>query len=96
VARRHYLVTYDIADDRRRSRLFERMMAEGDHAQYSVFFCEMNRAEHAQLRADIRQIIHDRDDQVLLLDLGKATQPLGDGLEVMGSPYDPLTRTLVV
>ena len=96
MARRHYLVSYDVADDKRRTRLFKLLEGEGDHAQYSVFFCELNQAELGGLRAAITEIIHDREDQVLILDLGPGDRPLDQGLEVLGSPYDPLARTLVV
>lgn len=94
--RRHYLITYDVSDDKRRTRLFKTLEGEGDHAQYSVFFCDLTPAELAGLRMQITGIIHDREDQVLILDLGHADRPLDQGLEVLGSPYDPLTRTLVV
>lgn len=96
MSRRHYLISYDVSDDKRRTKLFKTLEGEGDHAQYSVFFCELNPAEIARLRARITEIIHDREDQVLLLDLGPAEQPLDLGLEVLGTPYDPHTRTLVV
>lgn len=96
MARRHYLVSYDVSDDKRRTRLFKLLEGEGDHAQYSVFFCEFNAAELATLRTAIAEIIHPREDQVLILDLGPGERPLDQGLEVLGSPYEPLTRTLVV
>jgi len=94
--RRHYLVSYDVSDDKRRTKLFEMLEGEGDHAQYSVFFCDLTARELASLRARIVELIHDREDQVLLLDLGPADRPLDHGLEVLGSPYEPLTRTIVV
>lgn len=94
--RRHFLISYDVSDDKRRSKLFTLLQAEGDHAQYSVFFCELSAAELASIRGRITEIIHDREDQVMLLDLGNAANPLNQGLEVLGSPYDPLTRTLIV
>jgi len=94
--RRHYLITYDVSDDKRRTRLFKLLEGEGDHAQYSVFFCDLTPAELASTRARITELIHDREDQVLILDLGVADRPLDHGLEVLGSPYDPMTRTLVV
>ena len=94
--RRHYLITYDISSDKRRTKLFKMLEGEGDHAQYSVFFCELNAMALAGLRARISQTIHDREDQVLILDLGPAERPINNGLEVLGTPYDPLTRTLVV
>jgi len=96
MSRRHYLVSYDVADDKRRARLFKLLEGEGDHAQYSVFFCELNNTELVSLRAAIAEIINPREDQVLILDLGSGDRPLDQGLEVIGNPYDPLTRTLVV
>jgi CRISPR-associated protein Cas2 len=96
MSRRHYLVSYDVADDKRRTRLFNLLQGEGDHVQYSVFFCDCNARECAQLRAEITGIIHSREDQVLLLDLGPADAPLDEGLEVFGLPYEPSVRTIVV
>lgn len=96
MARRSYLVSYDVADDKRRDKLFTLLEGEGDHAQYSVFLCEFTLTELARLRGQIREIINDQDDQVMLLDLGPAHRPLDHCLEVMGSPYQPLLRTLVV
>lgn len=31
--RRHFLITYDVADDKRRTKLFNLLQGEGDHAQ---------------------------------------------------------------
>ncbi len=94
--RRHYLITYDVSNDKRRTRLFDYLQGEGDHAQYSVFFCDLDPAELATVRARATQIIDHRQDQVLILELGPAQQPLDHGLEVLGQPYQPLTRTIVV
>lgn len=94
--RRHYLISYDVSDDKRRTRLFKLLEGEGDHVQYSVFLCELTPAESASLRAAMTEIIHDREDQVLILDLGRGDRPLDQGMEVLGSPYTPLVRTLVV
>ena len=96
MTRRHYLITYDVSDDKRRTRLFNALEGQGDHAQYSVFFCELTATELARLRSEMTQIIHDREDQVIILDLGPASHPLEHNLEVLGSPYQPLLRTLVV
>lgn len=94
--RRHYLVTYDIADDKRRTAVFKTVQAFGDHAQYSVFFCELSDRELVQLRSRLRGIVHHRDDQVLILDLGQARRPLEQGLEAIGRGYTPPSRTLVI
>lgn len=96
MSRRHYLVTYDVSDDKRRTLLFDYLQGQGDHAQFSVFFCDLDAKELATLRAQTTQIINHKEDQVLILDLGPAVQSLDQALEVLGLPYQPLTRTLVV
>ncbi|MGH7501849.1 MAG: CRISPR-associated endonuclease Cas2 [Longimicrobiales bacterium] len=94
--RRHYIVSYDISDDRRRDQVFRTLLGQGDHAQYSVFFCELNDRELVNLRARLRACIHATEDQVLIVDLGPAIRPLQAGLEAIGRAYDPPVRTFVV
>jgi len=94
--RRHYLVTYDISDDGRRTKVFRILHGFGDHAQFSVFFCEMDGRELAQLRGRIRDILHHAEDQLLILDLGPADRPLDPSLQVIGRGYSPPVRTIVI
>ena len=94
--RRNYLITYDVADDKRRNKLFVFLQGQGDHAQYSVFFCELSPTELAIARSTISGIIQHREDQVLILDLGPEEKSMEKSLEVLGCPYQPLTRILVV
>ncbi len=94
--RRHYVVAYDIADDKRRTKVFTMLFRYGDHAQYSVFFCELSERELVQLRGRLRDAINSQEDQVILVDLGRAAQPLDAGLEVIGKSYSPLVRTVVI
>ncbi|MEK7751294.1 MAG: CRISPR-associated endonuclease Cas2, partial [Acidobacteriota bacterium] len=39
--RNSYLVSYDIADDKRLRQVFKTMRAYGDHLQFSVFECQL-------------------------------------------------------
>lgn len=94
--RRHYLVSYDVSDDKRREKIFETLKDHGDHAQYSVFFCELNRRELSNLRSQLRGHLHSREDQVLLVDLGLVSNPLEAGMEVLGKAYDPPVRNVVI
>lgn len=96
MARRRYLISYDVADDKRRNQIFQTLEDHGDHAQFSVFFCELNAAELAVLRGQLSEIAHQRRDQVLILDLGDAQHPLDERLECIGMPYQPRTRSVVV
>lgn len=96
MSRHHYVVTYDISDDRRRNTVFQTLNGAGDHAQYSVFFCELNERELVQLRKRLRDAIHHREDQVLIVDMGTAVRPLETGLQVLGRGYAPATRSIVI
>ncbi len=94
--RKRYLVTYDISDDKRRTRVFDILKGYGDHAQYSVFFTELNRGELSGLRSKLRDEIHHREDQILIVDLGPTSAPLAHDLEVLGRGYEPPVRCIVV
>lgn len=96
MSRNRFLVTYDVSDDKRRTQIFKTLYSYGDHAQYSVFFCELSRQELVELRGKLRRALNDREDQVLILDLGAAANPLEAGLECLGKPYFPMTAVLVV
>lgn len=94
--RRTYVVTYDVSDDKRRSRVFKCLEGYGDHVQYSVFFCELNEAELIQMRTKLRGAIHHREDQVLIIDMGPAGTDVQDRVDVIGRAYSPPVRTIVV
>lgn len=96
--RRRYLVTYDISDDKRRERVFKTLRDRGDHVQFSVFLCELNPREYALLKGQLQESVHQREDQVLILDLGLAdnTFEIGQGLDCVGFAYSPPQRVMVV
>ena len=94
--RRHYIVSYDISDDKRRGKVFDHLEGCGDRAQFSVFFCQLNPRELAQLRADLTGIIHHGEDQVLIVDLGPAHNPLDGGIECLGKIFAVHSRVIVV
>lgn len=94
--RRRYLVAYDISDDRRRGQVFTILEGFGDWAQFSVFFCELTERELVQLRMKLRDEIHGKEDQVMILDLGRATRPLENNLEVLGRGYRPPVRSNII
>jgi len=48
--RNRYLIAYDVSDDKRRARVFKTLMGNGDHAQFSVFFCDLNDVELLKLK----------------------------------------------
>lgn len=94
--RRRYLVAYDIADDKRRERVFREMTGHGDWAQYSVFLCELTDRELIRMRVELRGAIHQEEDQIMILDLGRAHRPLENSLEIVGRSYEPPIRSHIV
>lgn len=96
MARRHYLVTYDIADDKRRTAVFDLLQSNGDHAQYSVFLCQLNSTELARLTAGMQPLIDSAADQVLILDLGRVEFGQSLSLTTLGKAYSPPVRTMIV
>ena len=96
MARRRMLVTYDIADDRRRAQVFRVLNGFGDHLQYSVFLCQLNERERVALERDLSAEIHHREDQVLLVDLGPSERDAADRIGSLGRAFTPAARVVVV
>ena len=82
--RRSYLVTYDIRDPKRLRRVFKTMKGYGEHWQLSVFFCTLRRIDHARLQADLADIIHHGEDQILIIDMGPGDHEARESITVLG------------
>jgi CRISPR-associated protein Cas2 len=70
MARRRYLVAYDIRDDKRLRGVASCMEGFGDRIQYSVFICDLSAREFVALRSDIETRIKMSEDSVMIVDLG--------------------------
>lgn len=69
---RLFIVTYDIANQKRWRAVFKLMKGYGEWLQLSVFQCRLNRVKHAELLATLDELIHQNEDHVLILDVGLA------------------------
>ncbi len=67
-----YIVTYDIADNRRWRRVFKTMHGFGEWLQLSVFQCRLSRRRRAELETRLRELVKVGEDHVLLIDAGPA------------------------
>ncbi len=67
-----YIVTYDIADDKRWRMVFRIMKGYGEWLQLSVFQCRLSPRRHAELIELLTGAINNRQDHVLLVDIGPA------------------------
>jgi len=58
------VVSYDIADDRRRRRIFKLMQDYGSRVQYSVFECLLDDTQFRELRRQVKALIRPKEDNV--------------------------------
>jgi CRISPR-associated protein Cas2 len=72
MARRRYLVAYDIREDRRLRSVAACVESYGERIQYSVFVCDLSEEEAITMRGDLEVRIKPTEDSVMIIDLGKA------------------------
>jgi CRISPR-associated protein Cas2 len=72
MARRRYLIAYDIRDDRRLRSIAGCMEGYGTRIQYSVFVCDLSDRERVLMRSDIEILMKPSEDSVMVVDLGMA------------------------
>lgn len=70
MARRRYLVAYDIRDDRRLRMIAGCMEGYGTRIQYSVFVSDLSSRELVLMRGDIESLMKMTEDSVMIVDLG--------------------------
>jgi len=58
------VVSYDIPDDQRRTKVMKTLAGYGQRAQYSVFECELRPADLDRLKARLRDLIDEQQDDV--------------------------------
>ncbi len=76
-----YVVSYDIPDDRRRTRVHTALTGFGTWVQYSVFECFLDRKQRMMLEARLLEEIYSREDTVRIYSLCGACLPK---VEVLG------------
>lgn len=90
-----YIVTYDIRDQRRWRRIFRIMSGYGEWLQLSVFQCRLSQTRVIQLEADLGDAMNQREDHVLILDLGPADD-IRPRVRSMGEAFQPVERAAVI
>ena len=75
MARRRYVLAYDIMDDRRLRKVHSLAKTYGYSLQYSVFICDLDAMELTHLKWDLGAVIGHGDDRVAIIDLGEVTAP---------------------
>ena len=93
MARRRYIVGYDIADPKRLRKTHDVVQGYGYRLQFSVFICDLSDAEKIALKSELSAVIHFTNDQVSIVDLGDVESRGQDCFEFMGiRPSLPAAR----
>jgi len=71
VARRRFLIAYDIANPNRLRRVCKVMEGYGERLQYSVFISDLNPSELVHARAEVEEEMLMTEDSVVIVDLGE-------------------------
>jgi CRISPR-associated protein Cas2 len=91
------VISYDIADDKRRSRVADELMSYGRRIQYSVFWCTLSARQLARIEARIAELILHDQDQVLFLRLGPPEGKSARGVFAIGRRFEaPGTEPVIV
>jgi CRISPR-associated protein Cas2 len=85
--RRNYIVSYDIADEKRLRKVFKICRDFGDHLQYSVFECNLSAQEKIELETALGDVLNLREDQVLFIDLGATEARSEKVITALGQAY---------
>lgn len=57
-------MSYDIPNDRRRTKVMKALKNYGNHVQYSVFECDLKDNVYERMRAQVERLIAPREDSV--------------------------------
>ena len=82
--RNRFLVSYDVSDAKRLRPVFKKMHGFGDPVQYSVFLCRLSAKERVLMVQALTEIIHHREDRVMIVDLGPFEGRGNECIQFMG------------
>lgn len=94
--RTRFLVCYDISHPKRLRNVARVLEGYGSRLQLSVFECPLDSQRLAEIKADLADIIHHEEDQVLFVSLGQETTDAGLIIEALGLPYTKRTRLTII
>jgi CRISPR-associated protein Cas2 len=92
-----YIITYDITDNKRRTRVYKKLRGVGEAIQYSVFQCSLDKRELLHLKADLWEMLNLKEDRLVVIDVGPqdgrgplALDSWGKSLEEPADPNTPM------
>jgi CRISPR-associated protein Cas2 len=65
-----YMVIYDISNPKRVKKVFKTMKNYGEHIQFSVFLCRLDKKRLEEMKRDLSKVIEPEEDQVISINIG--------------------------
>ncbi len=90
-----FIISYDISDPKRWRRVFRTMKGYGEWLQLSVFQCRLTRMRMLQLEAELREAMNQREDHVLIVDVGPA-DGVTPRVQSLGKQFETVRREAVI
>ncbi|HEY8465249.1 MAG TPA: CRISPR-associated endonuclease Cas2 [Solirubrobacterales bacterium] len=84
-ARTRYLLAYDVRDAARLRRVHQVAKTWGEPLQYSVFVCDLTRAELFWMKEELLDALDLKEDSVAIFDLGSPTGRAVKCVEFIGT-----------
>jgi len=91
-----YIVSYDIRDEKRLSRVHKAMLGFGEPVHYSVFRCDLAPKNRVELVAALTKLINLDEDRVMIIDLGPVDGRVEERIEFMGVHAAHLDQKLII
>lgn len=60
----HVVITYDISEDKRRTKIHKILSSYGQWMQFSVFECNLTATQYAKLRNRLNKLIQSETDSI--------------------------------
>ncbi|MEM9905170.1 MAG: CRISPR-associated endonuclease Cas2 [Cyanobacteria bacterium P01_D01_bin.44] len=60
----YFVISYDISDDKRRTKIHKILTSYGQWMQYSLFECDLTSAQYARLRNRLNKLIKPEEDSI--------------------------------
>jgi len=86
------VVTYDIPNDRRRTKIAKTLLDYGDRVQYSVFECDLTGKQITQLQKELKALIDKEKDSIRMY---KLCAECAANIKTMGSAQPPADTPIV-
>ncbi len=90
-----FIISYDITQPKRWRRVFRIMKGYGEWLQLSVFQCRLTRMRMVQLESELRDAMNQREDHVLIVDVGPA-DGVRPRVQSLGKAFETVRREAVI